>query len=835
MPAEPRAAYRVQLRPGFGFDEAAALCEYLAALGVSHFFASPYLQAAPGSTHGYDIVDPTRVNAELGGEPAHARFTAALARHGLAQMLDVVPNHMAVAGRSNPWWWDVLKHGPASRYARYFDVDWEPPEARLQNRVMLPVLGSHYGRVLEAGEIRVVLEDGELVVRYHEHVFPVDPASVGPELAGAGEAAVSDAALARLNADADALDALLERKNYRLSYWRAAGRDLGYRRFFDITHLAGLRVEDPAVFNDSHARILGWVRNGTLQALRIDHPDGLRDPQGYLRRLRDECPEAWIVVEKILLPGESLPEDWPVDGTTGYEFMNLATGLQVDPAGEAPLTALYAELTGEAADCAALALASKREALTELLGSDLNRLTALFVAICERHRRHRDYTRHELHEALRELAVHFPVYRSYVRPAERKVSAVDDERICGAAAAAAQARPDLDPELLKFLCDILRLRVPGELESELAARFQQLSAPAMAKGVEDTLFYRYVRLACLNEVGGEPARFGVEPDAFHEFGTQVQARRPRTLLATSNHDTKRSGDVRARIALLSEMPERWAAAVRNWKSHNARHARGEAPGPALEYLLYQVLVGAWPIDADRATAYMEKAAREAKQRTSWLRPDKAYEDGVRAFVTAILADAEFRASLEAFVAPLVAPGRVNSLAQTLLKLAAPGVPDIYQGTELWDLSLVDPDNRRPVDFAQRARLLQALEGATPEQVMAGADEGLPKLWLIRQALHLRRERPAPFGPRSAYRPLASRGTRAAHALAFLRGDEVAAVLPRLVLGLRGDWGNTTLELPPGTWRNVLTGESRPGGAARLAELLARFPVALLAREPGAGA
>jgi (1->4)-alpha-D-glucan 1-alpha-D-glucosylmutase len=828
MSPETRAAYRVQLRPGFGLDQAAALAPYLEALGVSHLFTSSVLQAAPGSTHGYDVVDPTRVNAELGGEDAHARLGAALAGHGLAHLLDVVPNHMAIGGRANPWWWDVLKHGPASRYAGYFDVDWEPPEQRLQNKVLLPVLGDHYGRALESGEIRLAHEYGELIVRYHEHAFPLDPSTLDPLLAGP----VPDAAaIARLNAEADALDALLERQNYRLAHWRAAARDVGYRRFFDISHLAGLRVENEAVFRDSHARVLDWVARGTLHGLRIDHPDGLRDPAQYFARLRAACPEAWIVAEKILTGEETLPADWPVDGTTGYDFLNHALGLFVDPAGEAPLTALYGGLTGEPTDFHALARDCKRQALTDLLGSELNRLTTLFLAVCERHRRHRDYTRHELHEALREVATAFPVYRAYARPGT--VSDTDRRRVEAAIAAAAAARPDLDRELLRFLADLLLLRVPGALETELALRFQQLSAPAMAKGVEDTAFYRYHRLVALNEVGGEPARFGTDPDAFHAFCARVQASHPRTLLATSNHDTKRSGDVRARLALLSEIATRWTEAVRRWVAHNARHRRGAAPDSNMEYLLYQTLVGAWPVEAPRVLAYLEKAAREAKQHTSWLRPDAAYEDALRDFAAAVLDDAQFRADLSGFVAPLVWPGRVNGLSQTLLKLAAPGVAHVYQGTELWDLSLVDPDNRRPVDFDLRRRLLDELPRLSPEQVVARADEGLPKLWVIRQALHLRRQRPAPFGAGAAgaYAPLAAEGVKAKHAVAFLRGGEVAAVAPRLVIGLDGDWGDTTLALPSGRWRNVLDGESLDGGRVPLACLLRRFPVALLAREP----
>ncbi len=885
MPAEPRAAYRLQLRPGFGLDEAAALVPYLQQLGISHCFTSSYLQAAPGSQHGYDIVDPTRVNVELGGELAHTRFCAALSAHGLAHMLDVVPNHMAVAGRANPWWWDVLEHGPSSRYATFFDVDWESPEQRLQNRVLLPVLGDHYGRVLEQGEIRLAHADGEFTVHYHEHVFPVDPASLESLLAGAAgrcgsemlafladacgrlpeatatsrravdrrqrnamvvhellvrlcqdNAAVGlalDAEVERLNAEADALDALLERQNYRLALWRTAGRDLGYRRFFDINDLAGLRVEDEDVFGQTHARVLDWVTRGVLQGLRIDHPDGLRDPAAYFQRLRAACPQAWIVAEKILSPDETLPADWPIAGTTGYEFLNTVLGLFIDPAGEAPLTALYAELTGDSTDFDLLVRTCKRQVLTELLGGELNRLTALFLAICERRRRHRDYTRHELHEALREVAAGVPVYRTYVRHPDGAVSDADRRYVTAAVERAARERADLDPELLRFLGDLLLLREPGTLEGELAMRFQQLTGPATAKGVEDTALYRFVRFAALNEVGGDPSRFGVAPAAFHAFCADVQTQRPQTLLTTTNHDTKRSGDVRARLALLSEIPERWRQSVQRWCARNARHRRGEAPDRSIEYLFYQTLVGAWPIDAARIGAYLEKAAREAKLHTSWLRPEAAYESALQDFVAAALADAAFCADIDAFVAPLVWPGRINALAQTLLKLTVPGVPHLYQGTELWDLSLVDPDNRRAVDFDHRAQLLDELAGCSPEQILARADDGLPMLWVVYQALQLRREQPAPFGSGGDYQPLTATGAKAAHALAFLRGARVAVVVPRLVLGLGDDWQDSRIELPAGRWHNRLSGERVGGGAVALRTLLARFPLALLLREDDA--
>jgi (1->4)-alpha-D-glucan 1-alpha-D-glucosylmutase len=873
VPKAPLATYRVQLRPGFGFEEAAAIAPYLAELGVSHLYSSPYLQAAKGSTHGYDVIDPTRVNEELGGAEAHERFCRTLGENGLGQVLDIVPNHMAI-GYENVWWWDVQENGPSSRYASYFDVDWDPPQERFRNTVVLPILGDHYGRVLEAGELKLVRRAGSFEVGYFEHRMPVSPRSLdtllgeaaercgSPELAFLAEALsrlplatatdrvsvalrhrdkeVVRAQLARLfqeqpdvaravdgmveetNRDPDRLDALLSRQNYRPAFWRTAGRELDYRRFFDVHTLAGLRTEDERVFADTHALVLGWVRRGVLDGLRIDHPDGLRDPEQYFERLRAAAPDAWIVVEKILEPGERLPESWPVDGTTGYDFLNLVGGLFVDPEGERPLTELYAELAGVSSGCAdypELVWQKKHLVLEELLAAEVNRVAEVFLQVCERHRCYRDFMRNELRAAVREVAACFPVYRSYVRAEAGKLTGEDEEHVTMAIEAARARRPDLPSDLFDFFRDLLLLKVRGDVESELVMRFQQLTGPAMAKGVEDTAFYNFHRLVALNEVGGDPGRFGISPEEVHRGLSESW---PRAMLATSTHDTKRSEDVRARLALLSEIPDRWAEAVRRWL--------GRHPFPdgfsdrSTAYLLYQTLVGAWPIETERVVAYMEKAAREAKGATAWTRADPEYEDALRSFVESVLADRDFVAGLEAFVAPLVEPGRINSLAQTLIKLTAPGVPDIYQGTELWSLALVDPDNRRPVDYEERRRLLKDLSGVpAPEEILARMDQGLPKLWVIRQALRLRDRL------QGSYAPLPAKGERAGHVFAFSRGGELVAVVPRLVIGLGGDWGDTSLELPPGRWHDELTGEDARGGEVRLADLLRRFPVALLSR------
>jgi (1->4)-alpha-D-glucan 1-alpha-D-glucosylmutase len=893
--AIPRGTYRVQLRPSFGFDAAAAIVPYLERLGVSHLYSSPILQAAPGSEHGYDVVDPHRVNAELGGDTAHRALGRRLGRHRLGQIIDIVPNHMAISGAENPWWWDVLENGPSSRFARYFDVDWDPPESYLRNLVLLPILGDHYGRVLEAGELRLVRDGGSFVVAYHDHQVPVSPTALDGLVAAAGRRAGSDdlafiggalgrlppstaldrasvnrrhrdkevlrSQLARLaaerpeiaraldaevaatNAHPDALDSILSRQNYRLAHWRAAGRDLGYRRFFDVTGLIGIRMEDPEVFDDTHALVLRWIRDGVIDGIRVDHPDGLRDPAAYFRRLREATPRGWIVAEKILEGRERLRADWAVDGTTGYEFLNLVGGLFVDPAGETPLTATYTSFTGLEGDLPSVVRESKLAVLSENLGSELNRVTALLLEICESHRRHRDYTRHDCHEVLRELAVVFPRYRTYVRAEAGEITHEDVGTIARTVKDAIAARPDLDPDLVRFVGDILTLRVRGPRESELVMRFQQLTGAVMAKGVEDTAFYRYHRLTSLNEVGGDPARFGVSVAEFHRANAARLAATPNAMLTTSTHDTKRAEDVRARIHVLSEMPRDWAAAVERWATRLARYRTADAPDRNAEYLLYQTLVGTWPIEPERLDAYLRKAMREAKVHTSWSAQDEAYEAALSSFASRALADRRFVADLEAFLAPVVAAGRVGSIAQALLKLTVPGVPDIYQGTELWDLSLVDPDNRRPVDFERRARVLDLVTGATPETVLDEMDEGWPKVWTIARTLDLRRQHPERFGADAAYRALKALGTRAQRIVGYTRGGSIAVVVPRLVHGLGapawGDpkaWGRTSVALPAGSWTSVLGGDEPIEGGRNvpIAQILARFPVALLVRDEADG-
>jgi len=879
------ASYRVQLHAGFSFDDAAEVAGYLAALGVSHLYSSPILRAAAGSTHGYDVVDHSRLNDELGGEPGYRRLTRRLAETGLGLIVDIVPNHMALGGRANAWWWDVLENGPSSIYAGHFDIDWDPPERKLAATVLMPVLADQYGRVLEAGELVLERRGGSFSVRYHDQEAPISPRTLGEPLARAaahvsdpagsaeleslaaafarlphgrrtdqaavaerhrdkevlrarlaglcaqrpGIAAAIDAEVATLNHDPDALDDLLSQQNYRLAYWRTGAEELSYRRFFDIESLAGLRVEDEAVFADTHRLILGLVADGSVDGLRVDHVDGLADPEGYLERLCYAPSRPYVVVEKILQPDEELPASWPVAGTTGYDFLNRVTELFVDARGAAAIRDYYARFTGLRQEYSEVAHAAKHQIMREELVAEVERLTGLLAAVCERHRRQRDHTRRELRDALREVIAAFGVYRIYARPG-RPATPADRESVAAAVDAAWERRPDLDAELLGFIGDLLTGAYAGAAEGAFAVRFAQVSAPVMAKGVEDTAFYRYQPLVCLNEVGGDPGTLGRPAAYFHRAMERAASRWPEAMLTLSTHDTKRSGDVRARIALLSELSEAWESAVGRWARRNAGHKQDGWPDRNAEYLLYQTLVGAWPIEAARVAAFMRKAANEAKVHTSWTDPSAGYDEALAGFVAAVLADRDFVADLEAFLAGhrLVERGRVTSLAQTTLLLTCPGIPDLYQGTELWEESLVDPDNRRPVDYGRRRVLLDRLAGAGPEQALALADEGGPKLWLIHRVLGHRRANPGAYGPGSGYRPLPVTGASAGHAVAFERGGGLAVVVPRLVATL-GDWAGTEVALPDGAWIDVLTGDKVEGGPAEIGELLGRFPVAVLGR------
>jgi len=820
---------------------------------VSHVYCSPFLAAAPGSAHGYAVVDPRRVDDRLGGEDGRSRLVTTASAHGLGVVVDLVPNHMAVSVPDNRWLWDVLENGRSSRYAGHFDLDWDPPGSSTRNQVIMPILEDHYGRELEAGAITLKRAGERVDVRYHDHVLPASPPSVEALLQRAaprtgsdnrpGMADTSDVArlmespdirialdtvLREINSDPDALDEVLELQNYRLARWSVTDQELGYRRFFDIDSLIGVRVEEPEVFADTHELILGWVTDGEADGLRIDHPDGLWNPGRYLTRLREAAPRSWIVVEKILERDETLPRSWPVDGTTGYDFLNDVTTLLVDPQGEAPLTELWNDLTASTESWDEVVDQAKRQVVEHVLAAELNRLTALFADLVADRRRYRDFTRAELSEALAETAIGFDVYRTYVTETGRLDPA--DRNHIAVAVGRARKGSDLDPELLDLIEQILTAELDGEVETELRMRFQQFTGPVMAKGVEDTAFYRYLRLAALCEVGGDPGRFGYDDvGEFHRRRRRSSEQYPATMLALTTHDTKRSEDVRARLAVLSEIPEQWAGTVWRWRSHNQRHRPDRLDG-ATEYLIYQTLVGAHPLDVERLVQYLEKATKEAKTHTSWTDPDPEYDRAVADFARAIDADEEFGDELEGFVGRIIESGRRNSLTQKTIQLTAPGIPDIYQGSELWDLRLVDPDNRRPVDHDIRRRLLAELT-ATPmgaADVMGRMDEGLPKLSVVHALLNLRRRRAAALGPDGAYTPLLVGGDAARHAVAYRRGGEVVVIVPRLTLRLAetGGWSDTHLELPPGQWTDIFTGTEHRG-QVEVATLLAGFPVAVL--------
>jgi len=877
----PSSTYRLQLHKGFTFDQAAELAPYLWQLGLTHVYSSPYLQAAPGSMHGYDVVDHQRVNEELGGRPAHERFSKTLGENGLGQVLDIVPNHMSL-GKENRFWWDVLENGESSRYASFFDIDWQPQEERLRDKVLVPILGDQYGRALQKGDVQVVRRGTAFQVEAAGQSLPCAPTSLPLILFRAAEYAKSDAlsflassfarlphpelwdrwqmqarhrdktvlfqlmarlcseeqdvchaidrSLTELNGNLDALDSFLGQQHYRLAYWKTADQQLGYRRFFDVNTLIGLRMEREHVFEETHALLIEWLKAGVLDGIRIDHPDGLRDPLEYFHRLREHVPEGWIIGEKILEAGEYLRPSWPIDGTSGYDFMNTAIGVLVSEEGMAELGRVYGQFAGEPTSFSAIAHDKKLLVMEQSLGSDVNRLTSLFVEICEGNRNQRDFTRVEILRSIREVAACFAVYRTYVQPERDEISDEDREVINRAVQSAKENRADIDGSLFDFLNDVLQMRVRGKKETEFVLRFQQFGSPVMAKGVEDTAFYCYNRLIAVCEVGGDPGRDGISVDQFHEYNARMQSTHPLTMTTLSTHDAKRSDDVRARLAVLTEIPHEFEAAILRWSRMNASLNPESLLDRNTEYFLYQTLIGAWPIDGDRLRQYMQKATREAKQQTSWTENNQPFEDCLNGFIDGLLQSKEFLADLEAFVAIVREPGRVNSLTQTLLKNLAPGVPDLYQGGELWDLSLVDPDNRRPVDYETRRRLLGELAHLSVEDIVSRAEEGLTKMWTIYQSLHLRREHPDWFRGEATYQPLEVTGEKAAHGMAFQRGSSVVAIVPLMPYRIADRWGDTSVDLSEGTWTNRLTGESFEGGSVRLSAVFAKFPVALLVKE-----
>ena len=902
--AATRATYRLQFHKCFTFRDAEALVPYLARLGISHVYASPLMEARPGSIHGYDIVDHNRLNPEIGTADEFAALVSALKAHGMGLILDIVPNHMGIGGADNAWWLDVLEWGEASPYAAYFDINWDPLREDLKGRVLLPVLGDQYGAVLERGEIALRFDprEGSFSTWYYDHRFPISPHSYPAILRRAGSA-LADlerefATLRRLDPEparcravelkcrlaeegavfadaiAAALDAfagtpgrpasfrrlhrLLEEQAYRIANWRVAAEEINYRRFFNINDLAGLRIELPELFVATQRLVFNMIEHGQIDGLRIDHIDGLFDPATYCAALREHAGEGlYILVEKILARYERLP-NWPIAGSTGYDFANQVLALFVDTGTEAAMTRTYGRLTGQSESFDEVLHSSKKRIMQVNLASEMNVLARRFHRLSISDWRTRDFTFNGMLAALEEVIAAFPVYRTYV---SARGCSTDDRRYIDWAIGLAKTgwRPG-ETTILDFIHGVLTADLPGHRQSpdvlRTAMQFQQVTGPVMAKALEDTAFYRYFRLLALNEVGGDPRRFGMSSAAFHHLTLERARFWPRAMLATTTHDTKRGEDGRLRMAMLSEMPREWGRIVAHWLRLNRRHRSeiaGEAvPGRHIEYLFYQMLVGAWPVDLDRADreavgslaerieAAMIKSVREGKEHSSWSYPDEDYEAGLRRFVRGTLEASRpnpFLVDFAGFVATLARPAAIASLAQLVLKLTAPGVPDIYQGSELWDFSLVDPDNRRPVDFVLRRALLDDIAEATIADLAGRWQDGREKLFVAVRLLQLRRDHPDLFAA-GDYHPLdIGEGRNSDRLCAFARryGEKtLVAAVPRLVYGLYrdggpADWGATEIGLPsPGPWRNVFTGEEfvarervRPG------ELFGAFPVAAL--------
>ncbi len=969
-PSIPNATYRLQLCGHLTFDAARKLTGYLADLGVGSVYLAPFFRARAGSTHGYDVVDHAELEPRLGTEKDFQALAESIHKHGLGLLVDIVPNHMGIDDPHNGWWQDVLENGPASEYAGYFDIDWNPPKQGLQGKVLLPVLGDQFGRVLEDRQLQLSYEDQRFVVTYYERKLPTDPGSwvlllhdvlevvsaqldaevpermelesiitaleyLPPRTDADDEAIqaryrekevarrrlalllessdVVQAALERVIVDYngrrgdlasfDKLDAFLAEQPYRLCFWRVATDEINYRRFFDIDELAAIRVEDPEVFDGVHAAVLRFVENGWVTGFRIDHADGLLDPEQYLIDLAQASARAlgektetgpprmrlYTVVEKVLAHDEALPHEWLTHGTTGYDFLNLLNGVFVDRRGGYLLRDAYARFIGSWKPWTEILHESKRTILSASLSAELYTLSHQLDRISEQHRWSRDFTRLSLHRALREVVASFPVYRTYIRPNCEEVRDEDRRRIMAAVRSAKRRNQAMSGAFFDFIASVLLLEEPDGLTEEerqerrqFVLKFQQVTGPVTAKGTEDTAFYRYYPLASLNEVGGEPATPGVSVEHFHRRIQEQEANWPHTMVTTGTHDTKRGEDMRARLNVLSEVPDEWETKLSQWHEMNAA-ARGEFDGDAVpeaneEDFIYQTLVGTWPTGkptakthgqyVDRIAAYIDKAFREAKLNTSWTNPNEEYDAAVAHFVRTILGDADspFVRDLNEFVASIADAGFVNSLAQVLLKMCVPGVPDLYQGVEYWDFNLVDPDNRRPVDFAARRKALsqqlaraKSSPRALASELLADWPDERIKLFVTWRTLKLRRER-ASFRE-GQYEPLVVEGPRRDHLCAMARvhqGEWTVCVVPRFTCEAWRTWhpagGNaaganqprwpiapwwdeTVIRLPseaPRELRHHFTGDDLPlepveGGELLLdaGRVLEGFPVALL--------
>ncbi len=937
-PPYPRATYRLQLNEGFTFRDAERLIPYLAEMGISHLYASPFLMARPGSQHGYDIVDHTRINPEIGSDADLDALTSALLRHGMGLILDFVPNHMGVMGADNGWWLDVLEWGEASPYASFFDIDWQPVEESLRGKVLLPILGDHYGVVLEGGGLPLCFdaERGTFSVWYHEHRLPiavrhyaeilertgVEPlrelakrfASIPAGGSTASEHAVKreqaqaataelarlaaaspetaagiETALASYNGKADDpasfrdLSDLLDRQAYRVAYWRVAAHEINYRRFFDVTTLAGIRLEQPELFEIVHQRVFHLASEGKLQGIRLDHIDGLWDPAAYCRQLQERLahirlnlPDApprreagptahldrpfYVIVEKILAGHERLRREWPISGTTGYEFITLANGLFVDPGSERFLTRFYQRATGRSGSWDETVRESKQQIMRDSLASELNVVATQFARIAKQSRISRDYSLFAFRRALTDIAACFPVYRTYVT--EAGADSLDRRDIEWAVGRARKMSRNPDKSIYDFVQSILTLDLLAQTERRYrredvvraAMMWQQFTAPVMAKSAEDTAFYRWVRLLSLNEVGGEPNRYGVAPETFHRANEERLASYPFSMLTLTTHDHKRGADVRARLNVISERPQLWARNVHHWNLLNGgRRSDDAAPRANDEYLFYQTLVGTWPFgiqgadwDAftQRLVDYMLKAVREAKSVTAWTAPDADYEAAIEQFVRRAMSHHDsptFLAEVAAFVEEIGPAAAVNGLAQQALLLTSPGVPDCFQGCEFWDLSLVDPDNRRPVDFEMRTRAARETKDGDISALLESWKDGRVKQAMTERILRHRKRSPDLFA-RGRYLPLTAEGRQAERVIAFARLDSedlLLTVVPRLVCPLLRDaslplphrWEGTLLHIPDDARRplqDLLTGRTfQPAAALKVEDVLETFPVAIL--------
>jgi (1->4)-alpha-D-glucan 1-alpha-D-glucosylmutase len=898
----PRATYRLQLRAGFGFNEAAALAPYLGRLGVSHVYLSPFFKARPGSTHGYDITDHSKLNPELGTEAEFLAMLAAFARENLGRIIDFVPNHMGVGGADNPLWLDVLEWGPGSDYAGWFDIDWTAEGGR--GKLLAPVLGAQYGEELRRGALELRLEeDGSFAIwAYGEHKLPICPLTYPrilghdndaldqmsdffvdleqwrPQITARARALKAELAallerdadaresvttqVARLNGDWRQLHELISEQFWRVAFFRVAGDEINYRRFFNINDLAGLRVELAPVFKHAHARVFRMLEDREIDGLRIDHIDGLFDPKTYLRRLRAEVFRSYyLVVEKILSPHEFLRADWPVEGTTGYDYLNLSLGLLVDTAAEEAFTETYASFAGKVDDFDEIARLGKIRIMENEMASELHSLGRAAARLARQSSMTADLTRSLLQRAIKQLIANFPIYRTYV-DLDGAPDESDRRDIAWAITRARRADPDIHGSAFDFLQNLLlaqtaALEIGRSAALRVAMKFQQLSGPVMAKGVEDTVFYRYNRFVALNEVGGSPERFGLTPWGFHKANAWRAEHWPHAMLATTTHDTKRGEDARARLAVLSEFPEEWRRRVVAWnRILRARRGDVEGKGPPDrndEYLFYQMLLGAWPMDmlenpsaealevfSARLHDALEKSLRESKQNSNWTSPNVEYEEATQALAReALRPEAKnFLDEFLPFAGRVARLGVQNSLVQTALKLTAPGVPDIYQGCESWDFSLVDPDNRRAIDFAKNQAALAELAPRFEvleerrhlfEALLENWSDGVVKIATTALILTYRREN-ADFFAHADYQPITITGEQSHWALGFVRayGERRLAVVVARFPALREaepDW-RAYAKLPEGRWRNILD-NGRVETEATVSSWLGALPFAIL--------